>query len=54
MKYGNQISAGRINAPKAKRLYQKQKEVESGPIKVQTGDLLTLFFETDGKSLGLS
>jgi len=37
----------------AKRLYQKQKEVESGTIKVQTGDLLTLFFETDGKSFVL-
>ena len=33
----------------AKRLYQKQKEVESGTIKVQAGDLLTLFFESEKK-----
>ncbi len=33
----------------AKRLSQKQKEVEAGTIKVQAGDLLTLFFEMDGQ-----
>src|SRR6185503_13621739 len=34
----------------AKRLHEKQQHVESGTIKVQAGDLLTLFFESDGKS----
>lgn len=33
----------------AKRLYEKQKKVETGAIEVQAGDLLTLFFELDGK-----
>ena len=33
----------------ALRLYEKQKKAESGAIEVQAGDLLTLFYESDGK-----
>jgi hypothetical protein len=34
----------------AKRLHEKQQNVESGTIKVQEGDLLTLYFESNGRS----